>query len=159
MPAIEKKVMDSERIHYIGFVDDNHLPTLYSSAIATCYISKYEGFGLPILESMTCGTPALYGNNSSMPEVAGNSGIAVDVDDVDDVTRGMYQLASNPDLRHQLAQRAIDQTLQANWTKVAELTLQCYENVIHQTIPTVSEPGHMIAFPQSPNSEEEKRVV
>lgn len=159
MPAIERKVMNSERIHYIGFVDDNDLPTLYSSAIATCYISKYEGFGLPILESMTCGTPAIYGNNSSMPEVAGNSGIAVDVDDVNDVTRGLYQLASDPDLRHQLAQRAIDQTLQATWAKVAELTLQCYENVIDQKSPIVSEPANIIAFTPPSNQEGEKRVA
>ena len=159
MPAIERKVMNSERIHYIGFVDDNDLPTLYSSAIATCYISKYEGFGLPILESMTCGTPAIYGNNSSMPEVAGNSGIAVDVDDVNDVTRGLYQLASDPDLRHQLAQRAIDQTLEATWAKVAELTLQCYENVIDQKSPILSEPANIIAFTPPSYQEREKRVA
>ncbi len=159
MPIIEQKVMESPRIHYIGFVDDNDLPTLYTAAIATCYISKYEGFGLPILESMACGTPALYGNNSSMPEVAGNSGISVDADDVSDVSRGLYQFASDSNLRHELAQRAINHSLEVNWKKVAELTLKNYERVIDQSINTPE--SSTISFPRSqPDmSEGERRAA
>lgn len=159
MPIIEQKVMESPRIHYIGFVDDNDLPTLYSAAIATCYISKYEGFGLPILESMACGTPALYGDNSSMPEVAGNSGISVDVDDVSDVARGLYQFASNSELRHELAQRAIDHSVEVNWNKVAELTLKNYERVIKQSANTPEESIVSIPLSNPDDSAGERRAA
>ena len=71
----------SNRIRRLGYVDEGDLAGLYSEATAFAYVSHYEGFGLPPLESMSCGTPVIYGNGSAMPEVVGPAGIPVDAND------------------------------------------------------------------------------
>jgi alpha-1,3-rhamnosyl/mannosyltransferase len=76
-------------LHHIGFIDDADLPALYSSAYAFVYPSIYEGFGLPILESMACGTPVICSNSSSLPEVVGEAGLLFSPLDVDGLVAAM----------------------------------------------------------------------
>jgi glycosyltransferase involved in cell wall biosynthesis len=72
------------RVHFPGFVDDADLPALYSAADLFAYVSLYEGFGLPLLEAMACGTPVIGASTSSLPEVIGEAGLPVDPRSVDE---------------------------------------------------------------------------
>jgi glycosyltransferase involved in cell wall biosynthesis len=120
-------------IYFTGFVDDIDLPLLYAHARGLCYVSHYEGFGLPILEAMQCGTPVIYGDNSAMPEVAGEGGIGVDSRDQDQLIEAMYQLVSDDELYTRLVTAAWRQANTFSLLKSAFKTLQYYEEVIDKT--------------------------
>ncbi|MEM1319708.1 MAG: glycosyltransferase [Bacteroidota bacterium] len=124
-------MLQSERIHFTGFVDDDHLPLFYAQALALCYVSHYEGFGLPILEAMSCGTPVIYGDNSSMPEVVGEGGLAATADDVASIKRQLLQLISKEELRAEKSQKAWAQAQRFSWLKVVLETLEVYRKIIH----------------------------
>ncbi len=102
---MKKFVGYSSLITFTGFVDDSDLSSLYSEAFALSYVSYYEGFGLPILEAMRCGTPVIYGNNSSMPEVAGEGGLAADPDNIDDICKKYEMLCFDQELREELGKK------------------------------------------------------
>lgn len=125
-----KEKLAREGIHFTGFVPDHQLPLLLSHAISLCYISHYEGFGLPILEAMSCGTPVIYGNNSSQKEVAENGGLGVDAKNIDEIKTAMYTLLANEEMREQLKVAAILQAKKFSWLKAAFQTLCAYENII-----------------------------
>ena len=82
------------RIFLVGFVEDADLSALYSGASCFIYLSRYEGFGLPPLEAMACGTPVICANNSSLPEVVGDAGLMFDCDDVRGVAEGIGKIVS-----------------------------------------------------------------
>jgi glycosyltransferase involved in cell wall biosynthesis len=101
------------------------LPDAYSNALGVCYVSLYEGFGLPILEALSCGTPVLCGDNSSQTEVGGEVALYADATDVQSISRGMrelYELGNNPETRY----RAMKQSWSFSWQRVAYETLQTY---------------------------------
>lgn len=97
-------------ITFTGFVDDEDLSILYSEALALSYVSFYEGFGLPLLEAMRCGTPVIYGNNSSMPEVAGEGGLAADPNDIEDICSKYEMMYFDEGLRNELGLKALKQS-------------------------------------------------
>jgi glycosyltransferase involved in cell wall biosynthesis len=115
---------------FLGFVEDADLPVLYSRADFFVYPSIYEGFGMPILEAMACGTPVITSNCSSMPEVAGDSALLVDPLDVQDMAARMIELAGSGDLRRSLREKGIGRAFLFSWEKTARETLAVYENVI-----------------------------
>ena len=119
----------NESIYFTGFVRDRDLSALYSAAIAFCYISHYEGFGLPILEAMSCRTPVICGANSSQVELLGNGGIAVNATDINAIINAMKQMlvAKN---REKYAQNAWKQSFVFNWFEVAKQTLYLYKHII-----------------------------
>lgn len=121
---------DPERVIFTGFVDDEHLPELYSEALGFCYVSHYEGFGLPLLEALNCGTPVIYGNNSSMPEVAGDAGLAADAGDPKDIALQMGKLFYDENLRDSLRQAALRQAAGFSPRLMARKTLDAYERTI-----------------------------
>jgi len=121
----------NERIVYTGFIDDNDLSSIYSEALALCYLSFYEGFGLPALEAMCCGTPVLYGNNSSLPEVVGQGGLAVDPHNIGEIKQKMLLLLEDKTLLNELKMHALRQSLNFSWRKSLKGTLQVYEKVIN----------------------------
>ena len=121
--------LSNRNIFFTGFVDEEDLPVIYSNALALCYVSIYEGFGLPPLEAMACGTTVLYGDNSSMPEVIGDAGIAADPHDIDDIKLKMKYLL-NDDIRIDLNLRAIQRANQFSWVKTAWETMNLYEQCI-----------------------------
>lgn len=82
----------TDRVVFTGFADDADLPALYSAAACSALPSTYEGFGIPVLESMACGTPALTANNSSLIEIAGEAGLLVDAYDVESIRAGLITL-------------------------------------------------------------------
>jgi glycosyltransferase involved in cell wall biosynthesis len=117
-------------IHFTGFVDEHDLPVLYSQAAALCYVAHYEGFGLPLLEAMQCGTPVIYGANSSMPEVAGEAGLPAPSDEVDAIAAQMERILQDEQLRRELSEKALHQAGRFSWLKTGFETLQLYEKTI-----------------------------
>lgn len=112
------------RVHLTGHVPDELLPALYSGAIGSVYLSLYEGFGLPPLEAMACGTPQLTGNLASLPEVVGDAGVMVDPYDVDAIADGLLRLVEDSTLRAGLSRKGLERVRQFSWEKTAELTWQ-----------------------------------
>ncbi|GAA4337684.1 hypothetical protein GCM10023165_15860 [Variovorax defluvii] len=115
---------DRDRGHRIiatGFVDDADLSALYSDAQCFVYLSRYEGFGLPPLEAMACGTPVICANNSSLPEVVGDAGLLLDTDDLQGVVQAIGQVAASETLRQELSRRGLARAGQFSWDRCAAL--------------------------------------
>ncbi len=114
-------------IIFTGYVADEDLPLVYNLAEALVYPSVYEGFGLPILEAMACGTPVITSDVSSSPEVAGGAALLVDPYNVDQLAEVMYKVASQDDLRAYLTRRSLRRAEDFSWEKTALETLAVYE--------------------------------
>ena len=119
-----------EYVHLLGFVDDEDLPALYSASECLIIPSLYEGFGLPILEAMACGTPVITSNVSSLPEVAGNAGILVDPYNIEEITDAINILLSESAKRAQLIKAGYDQAKQFNWEKSATQLKSIYDRLL-----------------------------
>ncbi|KLD63202.1 glycosyltransferase family 4 protein [Dyella japonica] len=107
---------------FMGFVPDEHLPGLYRGASFTAFISLYEGFGLPIVESMAVGTPVLTSNVSSMPEIAGDAALVVPPRDLGEVVAAMDRLVSDSGLRADLTVKGLERAAAFSWDKAAAHT-------------------------------------
>lgn len=105
-----------------GRVDDDDLPALYSGAIASIYVSLYEGFGLPPLESMSCGTPVIASNAGAIPEVVGNSAILVDPLDTQSIADGIERMVGDTAMHKNLVGMALKRAALFNWDETARLT-------------------------------------
>jgi glycosyltransferase involved in cell wall biosynthesis len=110
-----------------GFVSDEELAVLYSDAFVFIYLSLYEGFGLPPLESMKCGVPVIAANTSSLPEVIGDAGIMIDPLNISELTNTINLLSSNLKLRNSLAQKSLLRSSDFLWNK----TTDTIEKVFH----------------------------
>ena len=117
------------RVHFPGFVDDADLPALYSAADLFAYVSLYEGFGLPLLEAMACGTPVIGSNTSSLPEVIGDVGVQVDPRNVDDITRALRQMIDQPELRERSIGLGLERARLFTWEKAAQELLAIYDRI------------------------------
>ena len=104
------------------------MAALYSGAEWFVYTSQYEGFGLPPLEAMQCGTPVITSNNSSLPEVVGDAGIMVDYDSLEQHIKAYGDYYFNEDLRKQNAAKGIERAKQFSWEKAADIILQEFRN-------------------------------
>jgi len=111
-----------------GFVDDDDLPALYSAADVLAFPSIYEGFGLPILEAMACGTPVVTSATSSLPELAGDAALLVEPTDVDAIAAALHRLLQEADLRHRLVAAGFDQARKFTWEKAATQLLGIYNS-------------------------------
>jgi glycosyltransferase involved in cell wall biosynthesis len=109
-------------VHLVGYVTDGHLPALYAGAEFFAFPSLYEGFGLPVLEAMACGTPVLCSNTTSLPEAAGNAALLVDPHQLDSISAGMQRLASDEALRNQLRELGLAHARTFNWDETARQT-------------------------------------
>jgi glycosyltransferase involved in cell wall biosynthesis len=118
------------RIRLIGHVAESDKPALYSAARVFVYPSLYEGFGLPPLEAMACGTPAIVSNRSSLPEVAGDAAILVDPLDLDALAAALRRLNSDEGLRAQLVTEGQRRAAAFTWRRTAGATLACYREAI-----------------------------
>ena len=118
-----------DRIHFAGYVPDEDLPALYSLATIFAFPSHYEGFGIPILEAMACGTPVVCADNSSLPEVAGDAALLVEASDTDALADAMWQLLTDTSLRERLIQQGYEQATKFTWEKAAQRLLRVYRQV------------------------------
>lgn len=112
------------RVHLTGHVADDLLPALYTGALATIYLSYYEGFGLPPLEAMSCGSPVLVSNTTSLPEVVADSGLTVDPFDVDAISGEIFRLVFDSTLQENLRLKGVERAKHFNWDKTAEETMR-----------------------------------
>jgi len=118
---------------FTGYVSDEDLPALYNAADLFVYPSIYEGFGLPPLEAMACGTPVITSNTSSLPEVVGDAGIMVDPYDVNGLADAMHEVLANEGLRANMIKNGLERAKMFSWEKCARETLKVYEEVYNQT--------------------------
>jgi glycosyltransferase involved in cell wall biosynthesis len=119
------------RVRFTGFVADSDLPALYSAATLFAYPSLYEGFGLPVLEAMACGTPVITGNRSSLPEVVGQAGLVVDPTDVAALAHSIEQVLTEDTLRRQLAMAGIKQAARFTWPRMAGQVMKLYKGLLN----------------------------
>ena len=119
-----------ECVKVLGRVDDMVLAALYANAQFLVMPSLYEGFGLPLVEAMSYGTPVLTANNSSMPEVAGNAGLLVDALDVESIADGLQEMITNNELRERLAKNAKLNASRFSWDESAKKLIAVFEKVI-----------------------------
>lgn len=117
-------------VHFIGFADDEDLPTLYSMAAVVPYVSLYEGFGLPVLEAMACDTPVVASNISSIPEVAGEVALLVDPTKTEAIAQAIQTVLDNTALQERLITGGQQQVKQFTWQQSARQLIQVYQNVI-----------------------------
>lgn len=115
------------RIIITGYVPDEDLAPLYSGALAFIYVSLYEGFGLPPLEAMQCGTPVITSNTSSLPEVVEDTGIMLDPNDTTGLCEAIFKLYCEPEYRESLANKSVQQAQKFSWEKYVQETIKIYE--------------------------------
>jgi len=116
-----------DRVHFLGYVPQPDLPALISGARAFLLPSLYEGFGLPVLEAMACGTAVICSDVSSLPEVAGDTAILVPPHDTEQLAKALCRLLDDDELRGELEQRGLRQVTRFSWAKAAQQTLQILE--------------------------------
>jgi glycosyltransferase involved in cell wall biosynthesis len=119
-----------ERVVFTGWVPEEDKPALYSGAMVFVFPSLYEGFGLPVVEAMACGTPVVVSNCSSLPEVVGEGGLLVEPTDVEALTEAMELLLSDDALRAELGQKALAQAAKFSWKQTALETLAVYQKAV-----------------------------
>jgi glycosyltransferase involved in cell wall biosynthesis len=116
-------------VSLLGYVDKAELPGLYAGAAAFLYPGIYEGFGLPIIESMACGAPVVTSRTGAAPEVAGGAAILVDPFDVDNIAEGIEQ-ATIPEEADRLRALGARRTPQFQWSTAAQATLEVYQALV-----------------------------
>jgi len=126
LAATESSSKHRSRLIFTGYVADEDLPALYSGAAAFVFPSLYEGFGLPALESMACGTPVITSNTTSLPEVAGDAALLVDPADPDELCEAMSTILSDHSLREELRRKGLIRAAEFSWKRCAELTAEVY---------------------------------
>ena len=114
-------------IVFTGYVAEEHLNALYSGATCFVYPSYFEGFGLPILEAMRCGTPVVAGNRTSVPEVAGEAAVFFDPFDTNSLVDALQRLLPDPEYRATLSAKGLQRASEFTWKTTARLTLEVYE--------------------------------
>jgi glycosyltransferase involved in cell wall biosynthesis len=117
------------RVVFPGYVEDADLPALYSAAAVFVYPSLYEGFGLPPLEAMACGTPVISSNAASLPEVVGDAALLVDPNDTVALAQALYSVLAQPALHADLRRRGFDRAARFSWQRCAAETLAVYRQV------------------------------
>ncbi|HLJ15906.1 MAG TPA: glycosyltransferase family 1 protein [Bryobacteraceae bacterium] len=128
-PAVRHAVIQSRiehQVRFLGFVPIETLRVFYRAASAFVFPSLYEGFGLPPLEAMACGTPVVTSPVSSLPEVVGEAAVIVNPENVFDIARGMREVLLDEDLRRNLIRRGFEQLARFSWEQTAEQVLAIY---------------------------------
>ena len=119
----------SDSVRFIGWVPEEEKPALYGLATLFLYPSLYEGFGLPPLEAMACGTPVIVSNAASLPEVVDNGGVLVDPQDPAAWAEAIVALLTSPQRREELSATSVEQARKFSWRKTARETLEVYKQV------------------------------
>jgi glycosyltransferase involved in cell wall biosynthesis len=126
-----------ESVRFLGPVDEADLPALYSASTAFVFPSRYEGFGLPILEAMACGAPVACGHASSLPEVAGAAAFYFDAEDTGSIAQAIRALSTDSGLRRTLSEAGLRRSREFSWSRTAAETINVYRSLVQQR----TEPG------------------
>ncbi len=119
-------------VRWIGFVDEEDKPVVYRNADTFVFPSRQEGFGLPVLEAMACGTPVVTTDCASLPEVVGEAGFAVDPDDARGMAGAIISTLIQDNLRAELKQKGLEQAKKFSWEKTATETAVIYDQVMQK---------------------------
>jgi glycosyltransferase involved in cell wall biosynthesis len=122
----------SDRVIFTGYVLEQDLPLLYNVADVFVYPSVYEGFGLPVLEAMACGTPVVTSNASSMPEITGEAGVLVDPNDVNSMAEAIRRVVVDREFHAELECNGLERAKMFSWERTAKETVAVYERIAAQ---------------------------
>lgn len=125
-----------DRVIITGFVKESEMPLLYNAAEVFVFPSLYEGFGLPVLEAMACGTPVATSNVSSLPEVAGDAADVVDATDESILAHAIERLLSDDKLSKKLSEKGLKRAKLFSWKKTAHQTLEVYREIAQGQLPS-----------------------
>ena len=118
------------RVKFLDYVDCTQLPVLMNQAIALVFPSLWEGFGIPVLEAMACGTPVITSNLSSLPEITADAALLVNPYEVGEIAEAMKTIAEDRNLRSQLRTDGLARSSKFNWTKTGQLTRDLLGNIL-----------------------------
>ena len=122
-------IIEKENVTACGYIEREDRPYVMSLASLFVYPSHFEGFGLPVLEAMACGTPVVASNSSSLPEVVGNAAILVSSHRPDEIAEAMEAVLTDEKLRSKLKEKGLKQAQKFNWKKCAASTLKIFEEI------------------------------
>ncbi|MFA5338206.1 MAG: glycosyltransferase family 1 protein [Candidatus Omnitrophota bacterium] len=125
--ALELKV--SGRVIFCDYVKEEHLPVLYNFCEAFVYPSAYEGFGLPVLEAMSCGAAVICSNNSSLPEITPKETLYIDPDDINSISSALVKILEDNRLKEKLQLACLNYSKEFSWKKTAQETLEIYKKI------------------------------
>jgi glycosyltransferase involved in cell wall biosynthesis len=123
-PEVRKYICMTDR-----FIDEEDLSVIYSRALCFFFMSLYEGFGLPLLEAMQCGTPVVSSQSSSLPEVVGDAGILLDPTNLNDLSESMRILYEKKSLRTELSAKGLERSALFSWEKTADTYLTIFNQI------------------------------
>jgi glycosyltransferase involved in cell wall biosynthesis len=126
-----KQLNLGDKVHLTGYVPQEDLPLVYNLASLFVYPTRYEGFGLPALEAMACGTPVITTNVSSLPEIVAEAGLLIPPDDVQALYEAMESVLDDRKLGHDLSRKGTVRSAKFTWQRTAQQTLQIYRQVLH----------------------------
>lgn len=135
LPGLVERLSIQDRVRFLGRVSDEEKWALYRAAACFVYPSLYEGFGLDPLEAMTCGTPVICSNRASLPEIVGDGGLLIDPKDEAALAAAIGHVLESPDLRAELAQKAMEVASQFSWANTARQTRAVYELAMERRRP------------------------
>ncbi len=142
---------DTGLVFFERHVPDDQLRALYRGCVACCLPSRYEGFGLPLLEAMQCGAPIIAGNNSSQPEIAGDAAVLVDADDQAAIGQALLKMVTEREAARELGQRAAERGAKFTWRGVAEsfVTALAVDPALAIMPEPTFEPSPLVLEPES----------
>ncbi len=120
----------NDRVHFPGYIPAETQTLWYNAATVLAYLSSYEGFGLPVVEALACGTPVIAANSSSLPEAAGDAALLVPPHDVDVIVASLERVLSDATLRETLRERGLRHAARFNWQNVAQQTATVYRTLV-----------------------------
>jgi glycosyltransferase involved in cell wall biosynthesis len=132
-PSGNFKIDDSLNVHHVGYIDSEHLAALFRHAHAFIMPSLYEGFGLPLVEAMSCGCPVIASNRGSLPEIAGAGAQCFDPFDIKGMAKALCALLRNPEELQQKGSNALRRAADFSWDKAARETISVYHHVIRSS--------------------------
>ena len=133
IPLLKQQIKELEiepRVIFLDYLDYQELPKIISNAIALVFPTLWEGFGLPVLEAMACGTPVITSNLASLPEVAGEAATLIDPYNTAAITSAMVEIEQDPEMRSQLSQLSIKQAQKFSWKKTGIATKKVLQEYI-----------------------------
>ena len=142
----------ANRVYVLGRVTKSQLLRLYNRAHVFAFPSLYEGLGLPLIESMQCGTPIVTSNCTSIPEVVGSAALLVDPQNMDSIAAGLSQLMTSSQKRAQLRDLGLAQAGEFSWTAVAEHTFDTLQALLQQPYVSLADPSFAIP-PETPSEQ------
>ncbi len=131
----KKKVEDlkiENKVIFTGYIPVNHMPIFYNACEVFVYPSFYEGFGLPPIEAMACGTPVIASSLTSIPEIIGDAAYYINPHSIDEITSSLTKVLNNQDLKRNLIKKGLKKSSEYSWNKTAKETLDAYKTVCGQ---------------------------